>query len=340
MKQFRINKTRLFLRCILFTSLILGSGLSLLAQDLKVVATVDTNKLLIGDQTYLRLTIENKPGYTIEWPVISDTALKGIEIVKRFLPDTVSRLKDIFRVQMKFLITSFDSGQHDVPQFTLVANSGNLHDTLSSNPVSLWVNTVPVDTAKTIFDIKKPYGAPLTLSEVLPYVGIGLGILLLIILIVYIIKRLKEQKPLIPARISIEPPHITALRNLDQLKDEKLWQQGQVKLYYTRLTDIIRLYIEGRFAVQAMEQTSDEILASLKKMSIDDESCFSALKELLSLADLVKFAKALPLPDENESNILNAYLFVNHTKMADVVGSSVIDSETSKSNEQKEVSHG
>ncbi len=340
MKQIKINKTKLFLRSFLFTCLILVSGLSLSAQEIKVFATVDTNKLLIGDQTYLRLTVENKPGYSLEWPVISDTAFKGIEIVKRFLPDTVSKLKDAFKVQVKFLITSFDSGQHDIPSFTIVANSGNIHDTISSNQVSLWVNTVPVDTAKVIFDIKKPYGAPLTFSEVLPYIGIGLGILLLIILIVYIARRLKQQKPLIPSRITIEPPHITALRNLDQLKDEKLWQQGQVKLYYTRLTDILRIYIEGRFSVQAMEQTSDEILASLKKMSFDDESCFSALKELLNLADLVKFAKALPLPDENESNILNAYLFVNHTKVADVVPSPGSDSQSPKSNEEKEVSRG
>jgi hypothetical protein len=150
---------------------------------------------------------------------------------------------------------------------------------------------------------------------------------------------LKKNKPLLPTRTSIEPAHVIALRNLDLLKEAKLWQQGQVKQYYTNLTDIIRIYIEQRFEVPAMEQTSDEILASLRKIAIEDESCFAALKEILLLADLVKFAKALPLPNENESNILNAYLFVNHTKEIDKPAVAP-NTDIMGNSEGKEVSHG
>ena len=309
------------------------------SQETRALATLDTNKLLIGDQTYFRITIENKPGFSVEWPVISDTLLKGIEIIKRFAPDTLSKQKDGFKIQQKFLITSFDSGQHNLPSFTLILNSGLTHDSIATNPVSLWVFTVPIDTAKAIFDIKKPYGAKITFREIMPYIGIGLGVLLLVILIVYIIKRLKKNKPLLPTRISTEPAHVIALRNLDLLKEAKLWQQGQIKQYYTSLTDIIRIYIEQRFEVPAMEQTSDEILASLRKIAIEDESCFAALKEILLLADLVKFAKALPLPNENESNILNAYLFVNHTKEIDKPAVAP-NTDIMGNSEGKEVSNG
>jgi len=340
MKQKNIRYPKYVIISFLFSCFTLFSANSLLAQETKVFATVDTNKLLVGDQTYLRLTVENKSGFTLEWPVFSDTAIKGIEIVKRFSPDTIGKFKDGYKIQQKFLITSFDSGQHDIPAFKIVSNSVSAHDSLNSNPVSIWVTTLPVDTAKAIFDIKKPYGAPITFKEILPYIGIGLGILLLVLLAIYIIRRLKKQKPLIPSRVITEPAHVTALRNLDVLKEEKLWQQGQVKNYYTKLTDIIRIYIEGRFDVPAMEQTSDEILFSLKKISIEDESCFSALREILILADLVKFAKALPLPDENESNILNAYLFVNHTKAVDLVPPPLPAIEGEENSNGKEVSHG
>jgi hypothetical protein len=313
-KNYRDYYKTYFLRIIIVFFLTFSFYPFLRSQESNAFATVDTNKLLIGDQTYFRITVQNKRGIAVEWPVISDSLIKGIEIVKRFLPDTLSKNNDALKIELKFLITSFDSGQHNLPSFKIVLKSGATQDSISTNPVSLWVTTLVVDTAKGIFDIKKPYGAPVTFKEILPYIGIGLGLLILVLLIIYITRRLKKQKPLIPTRIITEPAHIIALRNLDLLKEEKLWQQGFVKAYYTKLTDIIRIYIEQRFEVPAMEQTSDEIMGSLNKIAIEDDACFVALREILTLADLVKFAKALPLPNENESNILNAYLFVNHTK--------------------------
>jgi hypothetical protein len=328
-----------FFQTFFFICLALNASFAVYSQEHRALATIDTNKLLIGDQTYFRIIIEDKPGFTLEWPTIPDTFFKGIEIVKRFIPDTLINQKDRIKIQQKFLITSFDSGQHELPALKLVISSGLQHDSIVSNPVSLWVITLPIDTAKAIADIKKPYGAPLTFKEVIPEVGISLAGILFILLLIYIVRRLIKQKPLLPTRIIIEPAHIRAIRNLDSLKEEKLWQQGRIKQYYTRLTDIVRIYIEERFNVPAMEQTSDEMLNSLKKLTIEDEASIAALKEILTLSDLVKFARALPFPNENESNILNAYLFINHTKEPD----SPPTSDNSKANSDsqgEEVSHG
>jgi hypothetical protein len=328
-----------FFQAFFFICLVFNTSFEVNSQELRVIATIDTNKLLIGDQTYFRITLEDKPGFTLEWPTIPDTLFKGFEIVKRFLPDTLINQKDRIKIQQKFLITSFDSGQHELPLMKLVISTGLQHDSIVSNPVSLWVNTLPIDTAKAIADIKKPYGAPITLKEVLPEAGIGLAGLLFLLLLIYIIRRLIKQKPLLPTRTIIELAHTRALRDLDLLKEEKLWQQGMVKQYYTRLTDIVRIYIEDRFDVPAMEQTSDEMLNSLKKLTVEDEASFAALKEILTLSDLVKFAKALPFPNENESNILNAYLFVNHTKEHDAP-QTADNSKTSSDSHGEEVSHG
>ena len=97
------------------------------------------------------------------------------------------------------------------------------------------------------------------------------------------------------------------------LKNVKLWQQGLNKEYYTALTETVRRYIVDRFGVNAMELTSAEILDSLRK---DEEvaSVYDRLKQILLLADFVKFAKIHPLPDENDLSLTNAYSFVNETK--------------------------
>jgi hypothetical protein len=86
-----------------------------------------------------------------------------------------------------------------------------------------------------------------------------------------------------------------------------------VKLYYTRLTEITRLYIERQYGIPAMEQTTDEIMLAFRKTNREDSLLDEMLKELLELADLVKFAREDPLPVDNQSNLNSAYLFVQKT---------------------------
>ncbi len=100
---------------------------------------------------------------------------------------------------------------------------------------------------------------------------------------------------------------------LDEIKVQKLWQQGKEKEYHSQVSDVIRKYIEERFDIYAMEMTSDQIFRRMRGMS-DADFVFDKLKQLLLLADLVKFAKYHPLPEENELSMMDAYLFVNGTK--------------------------
>ena len=111
----------------------------------------------------------------------------------------------------------------------------------------------------------------------------------------------------------MEPAHVIAFRELDKLKEEKIWEKGQVKLYYTRLTEVSRQYIERQYGIPAMEQTSHEIMKAFKKSNREDSLLDEMLKELLELADLVKFAREDPLPVDNQTNLNNAYLFVQKT---------------------------
>ena len=114
-----------------------------------------------------------------------------------------------------------------------------------------------------------------------------------------------------------DPPHIVALRALDKLHNEKLWQSGKEKLFYTGITDTLREYIEKRYGVNAMEMTSSEIMQSISDRQIDQKN-YNELDELLKTADLVKFAKYVPQIHENEEAIPAAVRFVNSTFMQEL----------------------
>ena len=109
------------------------------------------------------------------------------------------------------------------------------------------------------------------------------------------------------------PPHEIAIKALEELRNRKLWQNGKHKLYYSTLTEILRLYIEGRWAVGALEMTTDEIITALRDVDIKHDSR-SNLVAILRTADMVKFAKALPDAEENEQLFSYAYYFVENTK--------------------------
>ena len=106
---------------------------------------------------------------------------------------------------------------------------------------------------------------------------------------------------------------MTAIKELEKLHTQKLWQSGKSKQYYTGLTEILRAYLVGRYHFQAMEMTSAEILACIRELAVEER--FAArLKRLLEIADFVKFAKLEPDPEQNEEAYQDAYYFVEETK--------------------------
>ena len=106
---------------------------------------------------------------------------------------------------------------------------------------------------------------------------------------------------------------MVAFRELDRLKEEKLWEKGEVKAFYTRLTEITRHYMERQYGIPAMERTTEEILEAFRRANMEDNLLDEMLKDLLELADLVKFAKEDPLPVDNQTNLNNAHIFVQKT---------------------------
>lgn len=295
---------------------------SLSAQDIKATAKLDSNSIVIGKQVKLELSIQYRgdKGKHIKviFPEIADTIRKEVEVVSQSKIDTNINKSDPFLfTQTKTLyITSFDSGYWAIPPFKFNVNDDTVG--IFTEPLLLQVSTIAVDTTQAIKDIKAPYEENYTwidwIKDNMYAVYGGLAAILIITLIIYLI--LKYRKRPVPV-VEIETPkvsaHIIAFEKLEKLKAEKLWQEGKLKLYHSSLTDILREYIENRFRIPAMEQTTEEILFGFRNVAVDEDSK-AKLKQVLILADLVKFAKEQPLPNENELSMNNVYEFINGTK--------------------------
>ena len=291
--------------------LIVASFRLTFAQDITVEATIDSSEFLVGDQVELELKVTQPINEFVGIPVFNDELTKQIEILNQSENDTTLLESGHYIIKKQILITAFDSGYYAVPPIPFLYYS----DTLKTEPVLFKVNAIAVDTSQAIKDIKMPYGAPLSFAEVLPWAGGGLGLIAIILVILYIIRKIRRKEPILGRVKPKEPAHIIAYRDLTKLKDNKLWQKDLIKDYYTDLTDILRVYLWNRFAIKTLERTSEEILESLNESDFNDEESFIELKEIFGIADLVKFAKYKPIVDDHEKCMNYAYNIVDRTKL-------------------------
>lgn len=289
------------------------------AQEVSVSAQLDSTEIFIGGQIDLKLEISQPKGVDVVFPLLTDTITKNIEIVRAGELDTIPQENDRLLLQRTYRITSFDSGLHYIPPIRFeLANLETSHPLETEAMALMVINPFEeVDPQKGITDIKQPLATPFLFSELYRYWPILAGILALGAIITFIVFRLTNRKVTIPLLNKEKPklpPHVIALERLDEIKSEKLWQRDLVKRYYSEVTDALRHYIEERFQIRAMEQTTDEIMSSFKSVDVNEVKSLDNLKQILQTADLVKFAKHEPLPDENDLTMINAYFFVNQTK--------------------------
>ncbi len=297
-------------------SLLIFIAIPIFGQEVSVTAKIDTNVILIGDQVNLKFSVTAPKNYNIVFPIFIGSLSNKIEIVNQSKIDTVfSQDKSKLTLNQTIVITSFDSGYYKIPAFAFQFKRINFDapNTVFSDSLFLTVNNVAVDTNLAIKDIKAPMEAPITLKELLPYIGVGFGIIALVILAIYLIRRYTKKKDTIltPPKPKI-PPYQKALQDLEALRLKKLWQNDRIKDYHSELTEILRIYFEYQFNIQALEMTSDEIIEAFENVK-KDEDLKAKLKQILTLADLVKFAKQLPLPDQHDLSLHNAIHIVKAT---------------------------
>ena len=287
------------------------------AQNIDAEAKLQQYTIRIGDQTKLFISIHQPVKEVINFPKLTDTVAGKVLLVSTNKPDTVFDPNDKSQatVTHSYSLTSFDPGTYTIPAYTIVTKGG----TAKTSELTLQVQTVKVDTTKGIYDIKQPLAVSYSwldwLRDNWKLVLIIVAITLLVVgLIYYLIKRPKKASAPKPIQQPALPIHVIALNKLEEIKEQKLWQQGEFKQYYSELSDVLREYIEKRYQVKTHEQTTDEIFAALRSIEIDADNRAN-LAQVLQLADLVKFAKARPVAAENELTMDNAINFVLKTPL-------------------------
>lgn len=278
----------------------------------RVSARVDSTGILIGEQFHLELEASSDAPLQWAWPEVPDS-FDHILVVRRGGIDTVhAQGKTVFT--QRITLSSFDSGYWQVPAFDFRVVTGDTAaggGVLETDSLRIMVNTVAVDTTKPFRPIKQIRSVPLNLLAYWPY---ALGALALIALVLWLTVFRKPKTRETPAPVvPRDPPYEEAVKSLRELEGDKVWQQGKVKEYYTRLTGVLRRYIERQFKVNAMEQTSDELLANIKPVTKLNQQQPN-LRYILETADLAKFAKLEPQPDAHEASLRKAYEILEWTR--------------------------
>lgn len=278
-----------------------------------ITTRISTHQITVGDRARIFLQLQHDPKQSsIQWAAMPDS-VNGLEIVEKSKIDTVIN-GSITTYRQKLEITGFDSGLFEVPsfKFRFIPKNGDSAYFRISDSFQLLVQTIAVDTTKAFKPIKNIiYVKASWLDYIWYFVG---GVILLIGIVIFIIYMVRKKKPVIPETSKpVEPLHDRTLRLLNELEAKQLWQKNKVKDYYVELTDIVRVYIEERFYTPAMELTTDELL---EKTRIHKElmSYHDLLSMILHTADLAKFAKAQPLPEEHVAAMENATKFVHTSK--------------------------
>lgn len=281
-----------------------------------VAAQLDSTQMWVGQQSALNLSATIEAGEQVEFPVYGEDLQSGIEVVGRTNIDTV-RLSD-GRLQLKqtLTITSFQDSLFLINPIPFVSGEETIYtDQIALNVVQPFV----IDTAdNAIADIKPIYNAPIWWWGIIRWILLALGIVALGVGVYFLVKYLRKryagrEQEVEPEVVEQRPAAEVAIEKLNAIKEQKIWQQGRQKEYHTELTDVVREYIARRFSISSQEQTSGEILADIKPQLSEKKEVYVLLKRMLSLADLVKFAKWQPAPDENEQSLVDAYHFVEQT---------------------------
>ncbi|MGN0214811.1 MAG: cell wall anchor protein [Muribaculaceae bacterium] len=286
------------------------------AGNVIVKASLDSATLVMGRQTALHIEIsqdKNAHGFFVNEN--ADTLTSKVEIAFKTEGDTTDIDNGRIQIKRDFMLQSFDSGMYVLPPLQYVVGS----DTFLTPHLSLKVLPVNVDSLKTVHDYKPVEDVPFKFFDWVPdvisdYWWVYLIVLLIIAaaLFVYFKWIRHGEIPLLPKKKRL-PPYEEAILCLEQLKEKKLWQAGQEKVYFTELTDILRVYIARRFGVNACEMTSSQIIDELRNVE-EARDVNSQLYSILEISDFVKFASMKPLPDDNETAYQRAVNYVNETK--------------------------
>lgn len=296
---------------VITCALLLNAGNPAAAgNDFSVKASVDSVSVVQGSKAMLKLEVLKSSG---DWTLIDvpepGQDYAGVEFSEPKI-DTIDHGNGRIELDYNYTIQAFDPGTVTIPPFRFVSGA----DTVASDVVTLKVLEVDLDSLTDINPMESVVSVPTKWYDIFPdwwlWVLIGLAVAGLVVCGVIFFRR---KKGFVRVAAPVTPPYELALMRLNELQDRKLPQSGRDKEYYTELTDILRQYLYGRFGINAMEMTSTQIIDTLRHNK-ETRPGSDLMKQILSIADFVKFAKVRPLPDDNIKSFNSAMKFVEDSK--------------------------
>jgi hypothetical protein len=279
----------------------------------EVSAIIDRNKILIGEQAILQIKIENfnaRTTFLQNWFYLSDTSTH-IQIVKREPVDTID-VGGLTTYLQRITLTSFDSGKWKLDPMPVMMQERATGKQTVLQTDSLFLEVLPVDVSnmQSYHDIKDILTVEAKPDYTL-YIAIAVSVIILAVLIWLLVKRSdrKKEEPVKPAYTGTPLEH--ALQSIKNLEKENLQAKGQVKLFYTRLSDICKNYFRDQLQVRSTQSTSDELMVLLS-VYLQDEKSRTQFYQLLRLADAVKFAKYIPDSEQNNEAVKTAIALLQH----------------------------
>lgn len=286
-----------------------------------VTARIEPDSIFIGDRFDYVIDVEKDLVQVVEFPVFQSDGKEHLVLVEDVPVDTLARDGRRLTLRKRYRLAAFEEGRYDLGRAAVLYADKNIVDTLHSDEhLFLEVTTFQIDsTSHSIFDLKPQRTLPFRLGEIGDYIAWSALALLALAAalfgLFYWLRRRGTSLGTLFKPAPALPPHVEAIRALETLHHQKLWQNNRHKQYYSGLTDILRTYIARRWEVGAMEMTTDEIIEALRPLDLPDKARMD-LTAILRDGDLVKFAKAAPEAEANEAAYLKAYYFVEETKPA------------------------
>ena len=289
---------------------------SVVEAQVTVDVRIDSLELWVGEQTRITLDVSTDTKSKLVMPQVKagDMLTPGVEVVEVAKADTQQLNEGARRlVSQSYIVTTFYSALYYLPPLVVKVDGKEYQ----SKNLALRVLSIPVDTVHVdrFYGPKEIMAVPFSWTDWSLIFALSVLLLVWVLGLAYFYIRYRDNKPIIKI-IKLAPkvlPHTKAMEEIDQIKAEKVWAKEDSKEYYTRLTAILRTYIEKRYGFNAMEMTSTEIIDRLLKEQTSES--LDELRMLFQTADLVKFAKYNTLINENDANLVNAIEFINQTKV-------------------------
>ncbi|HTE26406.1 hypothetical protein [Flavitalea sp.] len=281
-----------FLKHIVAVFLLLTIAFSANSQ-VSVKASVDRDKILIGEPITLTLQAYTPLGESVTWFAL-DT-IPRFEFISKGKLDTIENV-DNKKLEQTVVITSFDSGIVVLPPLEMqVGERIYLTDSILID-----VAYKNFDPAAEYKDIKAIEEVDDNTTEYIPWI-IGAVTLIAIALIVWLMRKKKKVIPGTAAKIPMLPPYEQAMEALANLKTMDLSQPAAAKNYYTELNDIFRVYVNRTMGITSLEKTNDELILQLRQSGMSKDG-FTRLAQTLRMSDFVKFARYQPEQSDNDQN--------------------------------------